>query len=172
MQQIKKNEMTFIEHLVELRKRVVFSVLAIFIFSIVCFIYYDFIISFLMSPYLELETSQIGYKFVTSTILEGFLIKLKVSVISSLVCSFPLLVFHILRFSFPGLKKKEKKVIIYSLFFSTILIFLSIFYGYNIIIPISISFLTTNNFIPNNVGLLLNLEKNIFYIFQFIVICS
>ncbi len=42
--------------------------------------------------------------------------------------------------------------------------------GYFRVIPISIAFLTNSGFIPQNVGMLLNFGKNIFYIFRFLLI--
>ena len=47
---------------------------------------------------------------------------------------------------------------------------LSAYYAYYQIIPISIAFLTNTGFIPERVGLLLNYQKNIFYVFRFMLV--
>jgi sec-independent protein translocase protein TatC len=53
---------------------------------------------------------------------------------------------------------------------SFVLIIFSFYYSYYRIIPLSVRFLTSSHFIPVDVGMLLNYNRNIFYILQFIFI--
>jgi sec-independent protein translocase protein TatC len=85
------------------------------------------------------------------------------------IVTFPFYVFHALRFLFPGLSGREKRVIIWSLVSGTVLACLGLFYGYAYVIPFSIQVLTGSGFIPSIVGLLLSFEKNILYVLQFIL---
>jgi sec-independent protein translocase protein TatC len=105
-----------------------------------------------------------------NTLFEGFLTKLKISLLAGFIISFPVHLYNAIRFIFPALKVKEKRVIVIGLFISFGLLAFSFYYSYYNIIPISVRFLTSRNFIPNQVGLLLNYNKNIFYILQFIFI--
>lgn len=105
-----------------------------------------------------------------NTIFEGFLIKIKVSILAGLILSLPIHFYNLIRFIFPGLTAKEKKVVLLSLISSLVLIGVSAYYGYFKLIPVSFKFLTTSGFIPKKVGMLLNYGKNIFYVFRFLLV--
>ncbi len=162
--------MTFIEHVKELRKRLIVSLLGLLIATIVCFIFYEPIILILYRPFETLDNSIENKVLFVSTIFEGFLIKIRVALISGVILSMPLHLYNLLKFIFPALTPKEKKVIIFSLAASFMLVAPSAYYGYFKIIPISVAFLTNGGFIPSEVGLLLSFEKNVFYIFRFLLI--
>jgi len=162
--------MTFIEHIKELRKRLIVSLLGLLIATIVCFIFYDSIILILYKPFETLNNSIEDKVLFVNTIFEGFLIKIRVALLSGVILSMPLHLYNLLKFIFPALTKKEKNVIIIALAASFLLVGPSAYYGYFEIIPISVAFLTNAGFIPNEVGLLLSFEKNVFYIFRFLLI--
>ena len=157
------NEMLFIDHIQELRKRIIVSLLALLCTAIASFILFK---PFKALAHLIAEEEVLFMH----TIFEGFLIRMKVSIISGSILSFPVHLYNIIRFVFPGLKEKEKEVILNSLYASFILSIFAFYYSYYKVIPISINFLTGTRFIPTNVGLLLNYGKNILYIFQFLLI--
>ena len=163
--------MLFIDHIQELRKRIIVSLLALLCTAIASFIFHDIITSIIFKPFKALAhlIAEEEVLFM-HTIFEGFLIRMKVSIISGSILSFPVHLYNIIRFVFPGLKEKEKEVILNSLYASFILSIFAFYYSYYKVIPISINFLTGTRFIPTNVGLLLNYGKNILYIFQFLLI--
>jgi sec-independent protein translocase protein TatC len=97
-------------------------------------------------------------------------VRLKVAILAGIVLSLPVHVFNIIKFVLPGLTHRERKIILVSLIVSFCLIVFSFYYGYFNVIPISIGFLSSSGFIPEDVGLLLNYGKNIFVIFQFLMI--
>jgi sec-independent protein translocase protein TatC len=170
---VKRNpskEMPLLGHLRELRFRLIVSIAAALAGAIVAFIFYEAIVAVLFRPFRLLNRSSGEELLFVNTIFEGFLIKLKVALISGVILSFPVHLYNIIGFVFPGLQRREKKVILVSLISSFVLIAVSFYYGYFKVIPISISFLTSSGFIPEDTGLLLNFGKNIFYIFQFILI--
>ena len=156
--------MPLLEHIRELRGCLFLSLSSAVLGAIISFIFYDYIINLLSRPFQNLAS---GPSLFVNSIIEGFTIKIKVSAISGIVLSFPVHVFNIIRFVFPGLKSGEKKIIIYSLLASFLLIAGSAYWSYEFVIPYSVRFLAGKDFIPRNVGLLLNYGQNIFYIFQF-----
>ena len=164
-----RGSMLFFEHLKELRRRLIGSLITILIATIVTFIFYDFIISILFRPFESLKITGMSDVLFVNTIFEGFLIKIKVAFLSGILFSSPVHIYNLIKFIFPGLTLKEKKVVVISLFASFLLIGFSAYYGYFRVIPISIAFLTNSGFIPQNVGMLLNFGKNIFYIFRFLL---
>lgn len=169
----KKNKtgtMPFLEHIRELRNKLIISFIAIFIASVLAFIWYETIIAILSAPMQNVNKYVENKTLFVNSIYEGFLIRIKVSLLAGLVLSLPIHIYNTIRFVFPGLKKKERKILWFSLVASFFLIVFSVYYGYFKIIPFSVKFLTSTSFIPSNVGILLNFNKNIFYIFQFLLI--
>ena len=166
-----RGEMSFINHLRELRKRIIVSMIAILCAAIVSYIFFDYIVAFLFKPFRGIESLSIRDEILfINTIFEGFLVRLKVAILAGIVFSLPVHVFNIIKFVLPGLTAGEKKVILIALIVSFCLILFSFYYGYFKVIPISIGFLSSSGFIPEDVGLLLNYGKNIFVILQFLMI--
>lgn len=170
--QIKKedpNAMSFFEHFRELKKRLIVSIAVWLVAVFICFTFYEYIVAFLYNPFKMLQAASGGEEFLfINSLFEGFLTRLKVSFVAGLILSLPVHIYQMVGFIFPGLKAKEKKVVRLALVVSTLLLAAGFYYGYYLIIPISVEFLTGSGFIPDNVGILLNFEQNIFYIFQFI----
>ncbi|NQY73562.1 MAG: twin-arginine translocase subunit TatC, partial [Candidatus Margulisbacteria bacterium] len=106
---------------------------------------------------------------VISTLFEGFLMKLKLSVLGGIIVSFPVHMYSGIRFIFPGLKKKERRIIWAVIVASFLLAIFGLYMSYFQLIPFSVTFLTGTGFIPKDVGLLLNYKLNIQYVMNFIL---
>jgi sec-independent protein translocase protein TatC len=158
----------FIDHLGELRRRLLYVCGLILIGSIITFIWYHSLIYWLVSPYTHLSLTTESTLYIHS-LLEGFITKIKFSLYSGLILSFPFVLYHFLRFIIPGLKPKEKHMILMSLVLSVLLASISFYFTYFKLIPYSIQFLTSAQFIPQNIGLILNFYQNIFYIFTILM---
>jgi sec-independent protein translocase protein TatC len=166
-----QGEMSFVDHLRELRRRIIVSMIAILCTAILSYVFFDYIVALLFKPFRGIEALSVRDEILfINTIFEGFLVRLKVAILAGIVFSLPIHVFNIIRFVLPGLTPREKKIILVSLTVSFCLIVFSFYYGYFNVIPISISFLSSSGFIPEDAGLLLNYGKNIFVIFQFLMI--
>jgi len=83
--------------------------------------------------------------------------------------SMPVHIFGIIRFVFPALKAREKRIVILFLVFSLILIIAGTLMVYFKLVPLAIGFLTNPFFVPVSVGFLLNYESNIFYLLSFML---
>lgn len=156
--------LSFVDHLRELRKRLIFSLVSFIVFFPFLYYFYPFIIDFLSAPFLFLQNEQTGDSLYISGVLEGFLMRLKVSFFLSFFVSFPIHLYQVTRFVFPGLYPREKRAISAIIFFSFCFVFFSVYYSYQKIIPISINFLLGSAFIPLEVGLLLNFQQSVFFI--------
>ena len=161
--------MPFLEHIRELRKRIIISFISIGIGFIITFIFYNSIIEILSKPFQELDLILKHKTLFINSIYEGFTTRIKISFLGGIIISLPVHLYNSVKFIFPGLKIKEKKLIRYSLIASFFLIIISGYYTYFKLIPFSIKFLTGSGFIPENVSLMLNFGKNIFIIFQFLL---
>lgn len=162
--------MHIFEHLRELRKRLITSLIVFGIFIILAFTVHDYITDLFIKFYSSIPGTGENKLFVNS-VIEGMTTKVKISVIMGLIFSFPLHLYNIVAFIFPALNSKEKRYLSIALTSSFILIIFSIYLSYFKILPVSIKFLTDGGFIPNDVGLLLNYNKNLFYALYF-VLCS
>lgn len=101
--------MTLVEHLTELRNRLVISILAIALGAIVGFILYEPILRFLQEPLCgAIKDGRSCRLFVTDP-LEPFLIRLKIAAYSGLALASPIVFYQIWRFITPGLNPNEKR---------------------------------------------------------------
>ena len=101
--------MSLVEHLTELRRRLVISAVAIGAGAIVAFVFYDQILDFLITPYCD--TLPAGGKctlFITDP-LEGFATRLKVATWGGFLLSSPVVLYQLWRFITPGLNPNEKR---------------------------------------------------------------
>lgn len=161
--------MSFIDHIRELRRRLIFSTIVTLILAGAGFFFYETIISLFFTPFKGIESALKGDMLFVNSIFEGFVIKLKVSILAGVTAAIPIYLFHFIRFVFPGLLPKERRVVTLAIISGFILAVGGFFYCYYTFIPFSISFLVSKGFIPEDVGILLNYEKNIFYLFKFIL---
>jgi sec-independent protein translocase protein TatC len=112
-----QGRMTLVEHLTELRQRLIVSVLAIGVGTVVAWFVYDDAIHFMLEPYHNFlvhhhaKNISNGNLVITSP-LEGFTTRLKVSVYGGLALSSPVCFWELWRFITPGLYKNEKRYIV------------------------------------------------------------
>jgi sec-independent protein translocase protein TatC len=98
--------MTLVEHLTELRRRLIISAIAITVGAIVGFILYSPILGFLSGPYHSITN---GQKLIVTDPLEAFATRLKIAAWSGLFFASPVVLWQLWRFITPGLHPKEKR---------------------------------------------------------------
>jgi sec-independent protein translocase protein TatC len=112
--------MTVVEHLTELRKRLVISIAAIVVGAVICFILAPEIISFLVTYYEEATKGERDALVFTGP-LDAFATRLKIATYGGIVLAMPVWLWQLWRFITPGLSPTEKK---YAVPFVTASIFL------------------------------------------------
>jgi sec-independent protein translocase protein TatC len=110
-------KMTLFEHLAELRKRMIISIVAVVAGTVLAWFFYDQLVHFMTRPYhsfvLHHPSKDITRgNLVTSGPLEGFTTRLKVSVYAGIVLASPVLFWQLWRFITPGLYKNEKRYVV------------------------------------------------------------
>ncbi|GMO47464.1 MAG: twin-arginine translocase subunit TatC [Treponemataceae bacterium] len=170
MPENKNNEKTMpiIGHLRELRRSFFVSLIAFMIACIISFIFSKNIISLFTRHFNEVS-SVVDKTLVVTSIAEGFLAQLKITVIAGLILSLPVHIFEIIKFLFPALTRRERVIVMSFLFFSLGLITAGAYLAYFKIIPLMVSFLSSPRFLPEGVGFMLSYQANIFYLFMFII---
>ncbi len=161
---------SIIDHLKELRSRVIRSCLVAIVASVVVYFFYDQLIAVLSAPLASVKTASGSEKlFFITSLFEGFMVKFKFSMIGGVILSLPFHVYQILRFILPGLKNKERRLIRYALVASAFLSVFSLYLCYFVVIPSSARFLMSADFIPKNVGIMLRFGQNLDYVFHFLL---
>ncbi len=130
-QALDEGRMTLVEHLTELRKRVIVSALILVVFTVIVFLLYDHFLHFLSAPYEHVTrgkknaacgaTETTGCKLIATGPLEPFVVRLKVSTYGGIALSVPFVFWQIWRFVTPGLRKHERR---YGIAFFIAIVFL------------------------------------------------
>ncbi len=131
--------MTFLEHLDELRKRILHSVVGIVLSFCICWTLREEIFYFLAVPIADVVGGVDKLIFIKPT--EPFSIWLKVSFVASIFLTSPFLLLQVWLFIAPGLYRKEKIYAIPFLISSTTLFVLGGAFAYYVILPIALDFL-------------------------------
>jgi sec-independent protein translocase protein TatC len=145
-EQKKQDEMessnaTLIEHLTELRTRLIFSVLAFLICMVCVFPFSKYIFNFLAMPITELLAVQNETNDLIFTGLQqGFMVNVKISFFGGFIVSFPFVGFQIWRFIAPGLYKKEKLAFLPFLVASPLLFIVGASFAYFVVLPLAFNF--------------------------------
>ncbi|HEX2050747.1 MAG TPA: twin-arginine translocase subunit TatC [Actinomycetota bacterium] len=104
--------MTVVEHLDELRRRLILSAVAFVLFATVAFFFFDEFSDFLLRPLCGLPREQLGpngCRLVIGHPIEGFTVRLKVSAMGGLVAASPVWLYHLWAFVVPALTPSEKR---------------------------------------------------------------
>jgi sec-independent protein translocase protein TatC len=109
--------MTLIEHLTELRKRIIYCVIAIGVCAVVMFVLYDYVLEFLAAPYEEVTRGAEqcggdptkGCDLVVTDPLGPFLVRLKIAGYGGIALAIPIIFWQIWRFVTPALHKHERR---------------------------------------------------------------
>ncbi len=104
--------MTMVEHLVELRKRLIFSLAAFVAISLGAFFFFEPILDLLLAPLCGLDPALLGPQGCRLSGFgpaEPFVVRLKVTAMVGVVCSAPVWIYQIWAFVTPGLTPQEKK---------------------------------------------------------------
>ena len=149
-----QGNMPFLNHLEELRWRLVRAAIAILIVGTVIWFYQeeiidivflsmakkDFITFRLMCQFFGVCINEIPIKFQSMTVSGQFSYALMMSFLGGIVITFPYLFYQIWSFVKPGLKFKEKNLAVGIVFYVSLLFFIGILFGYYVVAPLSIQF--------------------------------
>jgi sec-independent protein translocase protein TatC len=160
----KLSEMTFLDHLEELRWLLVRSTIAIIIMAIVTYFISDYLFdTIIFGPtrptfftylfFCDLS-HQLGFAesicitempfIIQNTEMEGQVnVFIWVCVLAGFILSFPYILWEIWKFISPALYDNEKKNARVFIFFSSLLFFMGVLFGYFVVIPMSVNFVAT-----------------------------
>jgi len=158
-----QNQSSVTEHLLELRSRIIKSLIFFAIAFIISYMNADKIYDFLLQPYVKaLGVGQIGTKRLIFTALqETFITYLKLSFFSALFFSFPVFLIQIWKFIAPGLYQNEKKTILPFIVATPVLFIAGALLAYYFIMPLAIKFFLSFETLSTQTSMPIQLEARV-----------
>ena len=153
---------SFTSHFVELRSRLIKSIIFIFIVFVISYTFAEHIYSFLVNPYAEAvkdDTTQ--RRLIFTALHETFITYLKVAFFAAIFLGSPILLIQIYKFIAPGLYKNEKKALLPYLIFTPILFLFGGMLVYYLVMPLAIKFFLSFETMGSNTSLPIQLEAKV-----------
>ncbi len=129
-----EQEMSFFDHLEELRLRIFYSIIAVALGAVGCFVYAKQIVQIL-------EVPAKGIKFLQLAPGEYFFVSVKVAGYCGLLVASPMILYQIIQFVIPGLTRRERRLVIPVVAGSSLLFVAGIAFAYYALIPAALDFL-------------------------------
>ncbi len=133
-------ELSFMEHLGELRRRLIICVIAVLAGSAASFVFYEEIIELLSRPAYDLEGSQ-GIELVFIEITELLTTAVKLSFVAGFVLALPVILYQVIMFVAPGLTGRERRYLLLFLPMALFAFACGVAFCYFVLIPPALRFL-------------------------------
>jgi len=129
-------EMTFLDHLEELRWRIIYSLIGIIVGAVICFVFIDFLVDIvLLNP-----ARKVGADLQNLKPFGQVFLYFQVAIVGGLILSIPNVFYQLWRFISPALHKREKKYILAIVIFSSVCFLIGIVFAYFVMLPLTLSF--------------------------------
>ncbi len=140
----KMSAMSFLEHLEELRKRIIYSLIAVAAGFGICWNYAEKIYGYMQAPIMKaLAHNHMDQKLVYLNPTEPFNMYLKIGLLAGLFVASPFVLYQVWAFIAPGLYRNEKRYVMPFMVFSVGLFLAGGIFGYYIVYPAALDFLVS-----------------------------
>ena len=126
-----------LDHLIELRRRLLYCMGAIVLAFFVCYYFAEAIFSFLVQPLLAAGQTRLIY----TEIFEAFFVQVKVAFFAAMMASFPIIANQLWQFVAPGLYRNEKRALLPFILATPVLFLSGAAMAYYIAVPMALHFL-------------------------------
>ena len=130
-------KMPLLDHLIELRPRLLKSLLAIGLAFGVCLFYAEPIFSILVQPLVAAGQGKIIY----TQLFEAFFVQIKVALFAAMMIAFPVIANQLWKFVAPGLYRKEKRALLPFILATPVLFTAGACMAYFVTVPVALKFL-------------------------------
>lgn len=137
LKDIDDREMPLLDHLVELRNRLMYSAAALLIGFLVCYFFAEHIYAFLVRPLARIYEGQTGRRMIYTGLAEAFFTYLKVAFFAGAFITFPFIASQLWLFIAPGLYRKEKEAFLPFLVATPVLFFAGGAFVYYFVFPLA-----------------------------------
>ena len=131
-------KLPLVQHLIELRRSLLRSVIAIAIFFVVLFPFADEIYNFIAAPIVQAIP---GSNLIAIGVISPFLTPLKMSLILAIYIAMPYLLYQLWMFIAPALYRHEKRLVLPLVVSSTLLFYAGLVFSFYIVFPVIFGFL-------------------------------
>jgi sec-independent protein translocase protein TatC len=138
--ELEEGRMPLLDHLIELRTRLLWAFGAIIVAFILCYQVSDHIYRFLAKPLADIYAGEPGRKMIFTALTEAFFTYLKVSFWGAICLAFPVIAMQVWKFVAPGLYKKEKRAFLPYMCATPVLFALGAALAYFVVIPVAFRF--------------------------------
>jgi len=148
-----EKEMPFLEHLEELRSRLIKALLSVTFFTGMSWFFIERIFNFLVMPYRQavvLAKAQVqdpatleSVRLIFTNPTGGFMIYIKLAITVGILFSIPVIVFQVWQFIAPGLLMRERRIAVWVVFFTTFCFMAGAMFCYYVVLKYGLGFLLT-----------------------------
>ncbi len=139
--EIEGSSAPLVEHLIELRQRLIWSVVAFLVAMIACFTVWNQIFNFLTGPICDaLDERGQDCGLILIKLQEGFFVAINISFLGGLVLAFPVISYQLWRFVAPGLYKTEKNAFLPFILASPAMFMLGAAFAFYAVLPLAFDF--------------------------------
>ena len=137
----RNTQSSFVDHLTELRSRLVKCIIYLSIFFVLCYFFAENIYSFLLAPYADaVKDDETNRRMIFTALHETFITYLKVAFFAAMFVTSPIILTQIWKFVAPGLYKNEKRALLPYLVATPTLFLLGGMLVYYLVMPLAIKF--------------------------------
>jgi len=151
---------SFIAHLVELRSRLLNSVVAVLLVFICLFPWASDLYTLLARPLLARLPK--GGQMIATDVTTPFFVPLKVALMTAFLIALPYILYQIWRFVAPGLYAHEKRLVWPLIVSSSILFFCGMAFAYFVVFPVVFGFITASA--PHGVAVMTDIDKYLSFV--------
>jgi sec-independent protein translocase protein TatC len=156
---------TFIAHLIELRKHVLNSVMAIVLVFVCLFPWASNLYTFLARPLLAKLPK--GGQMIATDVTTPFFVPMKVALMAAFLIALPYILYQIWRFVAPGLYAHEKRWVFPLVAASLLLFFSGMAFAYFVVFPVIFGFITSSA--PEGVAVMTDIDKYLSFVLTMFV---
>ena len=140
---IEASKAPLIEHLVELRQRLIYVIIGLSVAFVACFWLSPYIFTFLVQPLADVLADRNGSRMIFTGLHEAFMVKLRIAFFGALFLAFPITAIQVWKFVAPGLYKHERRAFLPFLVATPVLFVAGAALVYYLIMPLAWEFLLT-----------------------------
>lgn len=151
---------SFVAHLIELRARLLNSVVALLLVFICLFPWASDLYALLAQPLLA-KLPQ-GGQMIATDVTTPFFVPLKVAMMAAFIITLPYILYQVWRFVAPGLYAHEKRLVVPLIVASTVLFFCGMSFAYFVVFPVVFGFITAAA--PQGVAVMTDIDKYLSFV--------
>ncbi len=166
----KEGEMSFLDHLEELRWRLIYAIIGIIVGTIITWIFIDQLVNFILLK----PARDAGAELQNLKPFGQIFLFVQVAIVGGIVLSIPNIFYQFWKFISPALKKGEKRYVFSIVFFSTVCFLSGLVFAYFVLLPLALSFVSEfgaeeikNNFAINEyLNIVISLMLGASFVFE------